>query len=179
MSKEDSIVVSDDAETGVIVWSTAEGDVTLNVFDLSPEMQRRLAVHGAKQKGTDSYAGAKAVVENGDSPSRSAFAFECVTEVVANLVNNVWSARREGGSGPRTSMLARAVAEVLGLELAAATEKLASMEDVAKKKIAAHPQIARVVLRLRQEAEAKRAEALEKQIAEGDSGSDLAALLAG
>lgn len=182
MAQENSIAVTENLDEGTITWETAVGAVSLNVRELqttNPEIFFRLALHGAKQKGTDSYAGARAAVEKGEAVSRDAYAHECVSEVVSNLTSGVWSQRREGSGAPRSSMLARAVAEVLSIDLADAVARLVAMSDEGKKKVAGNPQVARVVLRLRREAEEKRAADLERQIAAGGEGADLRSLLAG
>ena len=66
----------------------------------------RLALHGASQKGGDSYAGAA----NEQDPM--AYAKASVEETLAGIMSGVW--RVTIGGGPRVTLLARALARIAG-----------------------------------------------------------------
>jgi hypothetical protein len=139
------------------------GDGTKREFrpsDYPQEIRDRLELHGLKQKLVDSYSGAKKAVEDGDSESEVSYAQESVEDVHGNLADGSWTSRRESG-GARTTQLARAVAEVLGIPVAEAAEKLAGMEDDAKKALAKHPKVQIALIHIRQAAEQARLEKLE------------------
>lgn len=159
----------DNTETGSVSVSV-KGSDTLSVAlsELSSAIVARLALHGLKQKLVDSYSGAKKAVEDGEYDSREEYAAEQVARIINQLKAGEWSAKREGTGGPRTTLLAQAAAEVLGITVEEATAKLSAMDDETKKKISKAPKVALVLARLRKEAEARR-EAKLKAEAEGST----------
>lgn len=124
-------------------------------FDLgavSPEILRRLALHGASQKIGDSYAGA------GESADPAAYAEAAVTETIAQLVAGDW--RVTGTGGPRVSDLAAALSRMNGETIEAVTEKLAKATEEQKKALRKHPQVAAILAAIKAENAAKRASKL-------------------
>lgn len=103
---------------------TVEADIN----KLSPEIIRRLAVHGLSQKLGDTYAGAK-----GD-----------VNVAIAG-VEGTWEALLEGNynrrGGGGVSILAEAVARVQGVDIDDVYETLKEMDEEQQKAVAAHPAI--------------------------------------
>jgi hypothetical protein len=140
--------------TGEIQFQFEDSTVqTLNILALSPEIQFRLAIHGASQKGGDSYAGAKA------EENPLAFAKASVKEVIDQLVANQWRSTREGG-GPRISDLAVAFSRVANATIEAAMEYVGSLDEAATKDLRNKPKVKAALAQIKAEkaiAAAKRA----------------------
>lgn len=129
------IVVENDKPTGVVRWvfedeTTQEVDVT----KLHPDMILRLAIHGASQKGGDSYAGA------GKEASPVAYAKEAVAEVIKQLQENNWRVTSPGG--PRVTDLATAYSLVMGGTLEEAVELVGQLDETQTKELRKKPKIA-------------------------------------
>jgi len=157
--------------------------VALDVMKCLPEIQLKLALHGASQKGGDSYAGV-----GDDIPA----AIVNATRVFKDLIEGNWTTRVSGVGGPRITLLAEALArvgtmqaqqadanaEAITLEQALAVIEMLSDED--KKDMRADPQIKAVsaeikLERAQAEAEKVRAEAAEAGEA-ATTGFDFAAV---
>lgn len=69
-------------------------------------------------------------------------AIEAITARGVKLLAGEWSGRGSGGSGPRMTVLAEAVAAVKGMEIEDVIAKLETMDDETKKKLKAHPAVA-------------------------------------
>lgn len=85
---------------------------TIRTFDLSsvsPEMLIRLALHGAEAKIGDNYAGVAEIED----------CVEAVDDMIARLQRGEWRESRKGAgeSYQGASVLARAIAEVRGLQI--------------------------------------------------------------
>lgn len=122
------------------------------VFDLgkvSPEILRRLALHGASQKIGDSYAGA------GDSADPAAYAEQAAGETIAQLIAGDWRVTAAGG--PRISDLANALSRINGQPVEAVVEGLSKATDEQKKELRKHPQVAAVLAAIKAENAAARA----------------------
>lgn len=139
------------------------GDSGSSVFDLSKvsaEMLTQLALHGASQKGGDSYASAKSATEGTDM-SPEDWAKSQVDGVIEQLYNDDWSVRRAGGAGSITD-LARALSEVMDdVDEAAAAARLTDASKEDKAALRAHPQVKAVLERLRAERAMAKADAAE------------------
>lgn len=147
---------------------------THSLSDLPAEIVTQLALHGLSQKLGDSYSGAANAVAEGEAPDAVTYAKETIARVWATLTAGDWSATRSGGGA--ISMLARAVAEVLGIEPAEAAAKLEGMEKEAKKKVQSSPKVAVVLARMKAE-NAARAAARAQAAADEGSSEDVEALL--
>lgn len=98
---------------------------TLRKYDLAKlneDIQNELLKHGAKQKLTDSFAGIDL--------TRISEAVEKVDSVWSNLLEGNWRAAGGGSGGPRTSLLAEAIARVTGKTVEECAEKLAQIRDM-------------------------------------------------
>jgi hypothetical protein len=133
-------------------------DLVFELDKCSPEIVTHLAIHGASQKGGDSYAGAKkATEETGADPidwSRAQ-----VQGVIDQLYAGDWTVRQPGGVS--VTDLARALSEATGAPLEDCVEKLSETDKEQKKELRAHPDIKAVLTRLAAERAAKKAEAAE------------------
>lgn len=166
--------ISRDEEAGVATLTY--GDDTQLVAELSALSQdiiNRLALHGLGQKLVDSYASAKKAVESGEYESEIEYAKECSQEVWSNLTGGIWSAKRSGSGGPRSSQLAQAIAEVTGQDLQEVINKLATLDEEVKKAYAKKPKVQIALLRIRAAAEAAKLAKLEAVAEEaGDDSLD-------
>jgi len=110
-------------------------DNTETVFELAKcesDMATQLALHGASQKGGDSYAGA------GDSPDPTAYAKAAVADTIKQLYStanggeNTWRASAGPGT-PRISDLATALSRLTGKTVDEANAFVESLTDEEKK----------------------------------------------
>jgi len=146
--------------------------------DLSQEMIVQLALHGLSQKLGDSYSGAEAAVSDGEAPSKVAYAQGTVSRVWGSLTSNEWSAKREGSGSGSVTLLAKAIAQALGVGTPEeAQAKLDSMDKETRAKIRNVPKVALAVANLKAE-QAARAAAKAQAAAGTDTGTDLAGLFA-
>lgn len=131
--------------------------VTVDLSELSEDMQSNLMVHGALQKIGDSYASA-----GGDY----AFAIAAAEKVIDNLKNDLWGSARTGsGEGKKSSgELATALSLLQGKDVAEVAAALEAATDEQRKAVRSHPAVKAKIAELRA---AKAAEALAKA---GDAG---------
>lgn len=131
--------------------------VTVDLSELSEDMQQNLMVHGALQKIGDSYASA-----GGDF----AFAIAAAEKVIDNLRNDLWGSARTGsGEGKKSSgELATALSLLQGKDVADVAAALEAATDEQRKAVRSHPAVKAKIAELRA---AKAAEALAKA---GDAG---------
>lgn len=150
------------------------GIVRFELSKVSDEMLTQLALHGASQKGGDSYASAKSATEGTDIDPNE-WAFEQCQATVDQIYAGDWSVRRAGGGATITDLV-RALAEVMPdvTESDAAT-RLADASKEDKAALRAHPAVKAVLERLRAERAAAKAEAAEAAATDTD-GSTIAAL---
>lgn len=112
--------------------SDSVDNLAVDLTSLPSEIQTQLALHGLSQKIGDSYAGVETVEE----------AAAAAKGTLEALQNGTWSAGRSGGSsGPRITDLARAVAELKGIEVEAAVETISSLDDDRRKALRNNPQV--------------------------------------
>jgi hypothetical protein len=170
--KKASVEVTDDS----ILWTFADGAVS--TFELSrcpADTVRQLALHGAKQKASDCYAGLTDVGE----------AFAANQDVIELLYQGLWSAKREAAGEKQSSMVVeaynRVCADVAKYRDATREENIArwkSYDDDRRKQIASAPAF-KVKLEAvkaeraaaQAEARAKRLATLQAQAAESDIGN--------
>lgn len=146
-----------------VVFTFAHDDSVLevNVADLPDEIKYALLCHGIAQKIGDSYAS----VDAGQARTAAEAVFEA-------LKGGKWTQRTEGSSGPKTSQLAEALADVTGRELDECVVKIATMSDDEKKALRAHPQVAAAMAAIKlQKAQAAAAKAAEEAAAAGEAGA--------
>lgn len=142
------------SEGTVASFSFGDGTVlSIDVANLSEEIQNELMLHGALQKIGDSYAGAA-----GDYGYAKAQA----EKVIQNLLDGTWKAQREAGEAkPKSGELVQALAEIKGLELEAVAAAVEAMDDERRKAVRSHPavkaKIAEIRARKANEAAAKAA----------------------
>jgi hypothetical protein len=140
------------SEGTVASFTFGDGTVlSLDVANLSEEIQNELMLHGALQKIGDSYAGAA-----GDYGYAKAQA----EKVIQNLLDGVWKSAREAGEAkPKSGELVQALAEIKGLELEAVAAAVEAMDDERRKAVRSHPvvkaKIAEIRARKANEAAAK------------------------
>lgn len=148
--------------TGVDFAFTDGETISFDLASVSPEMVTHLALHGFSQKGGDSYSG----------ESDLEVAKAKVRGVIERLIAGDWKAVREAGGG-RISDLARALAEVMGKDIAEAVEAIEPLDRGQKTALRAHPQIA---AKLAEYSAARAAEKAAKAAEEGAELPDLSAL---
>lgn len=163
-----------DTEARVVTIQLEDGTSTSHALDNLPAgIITLLALHGLSQKLGDSYAGAEAAVAEGEAESKVAFAKGSVSRVWDQLTKGEWSAKREGTGG--IPLLARAIAEVLGIAPEEAAAKLEGMDKETKKKVQGSPKVALALANLKAQAAARAAERAAAAAAQG--GEDVAGLL--
>lgn len=131
-------------KTAIFLFSDGT-EIVWNVGAFPTKIQTDLMLHGAIQKGGDSYAGVKGDVK---------LAIENVRKLGAALLAGDWGPEREGG-GVRIGAIAEAIARIKGVTVDEARTALTASEDASdaekealSKKIAtlrAHPQIKLVI----------------------------------
>lgn len=170
MAKVASKVINDNGVE--IKFGEAESPVevlAMGLEELSEDMVKQLALHGLSQKVGDSYSGVGGNVEE---------AVSLATGVWERLKAGEFRASREssGGAG-RVSDLARALAEVAGVDLSAAVEKLAEMTKEEKKGLKDNIHIAKALNAIAEEKLRLKQEKLEAEAQEADP-SELANMFA-
>lgn len=161
-----------DVAEGRLTVTFADGSSrTLKVRELDPEMVIRLALHGAEQKGRDSYAGAKEAIAEGKATDAVTYAKEQANRILDNLEAGVWAERATGDGGD----LARALSEVTGKPVAEVAAAIKGKSDEDKAKMRANPKVKAVLLRLAAERAAAKAKAAGAVVQDG--GDDIEDLL--
>lgn len=159
MSEEKKIKFCEKTSEGTVVSFKFGNDtsISLDLAELSEEMQQELMLHGALQKIGDSYASA-----GGDY----AFAIAAVEKVAGNLRDGNWGSTRtsSGESKKSSGELVTALALLQGKTTAEVSVALEAASEEQRKAIRAHPAIKAKIAELRA---AKAAEALAKA---GDAG---------
>lgn len=145
--------------TGLIRFEFEDQSVQeLDITTLPQDMILRLAIHGALQKGGDSYAGAKS------EPKPIEFAKESVSEVLKQLRENNWRVTSPGG--PRITDLATVFAEINGVTVEEAVEFVGGLDEAQTKELRNQPKVkaklAAIVAKRAAEKAAKLAEEAEK-----------------
>ena len=161
-------------EEGTVTFDFEDGKdkVAFSLDDMSDDIIRALALHGASQKIGDSYASAKKVSEE-TGVDANEWSRSQAESVIKQLTDGDWTVRTPGAGG--VTDLAKALAEATGSTVEAAVERLTDASDDEKKGLRKHPAIAAILARIRRE----RAEAKEKELAgKSDSGPDLAEFMA-
>ena len=144
-----------DDDTGVeIEFGTGERIKAL-LEEFSDEIVQKLAVHGLSQKLGDSYASGE-----------PAEAFSRCESVYKSLLEGDWSTRVAGA--PRTTQLAEALAQVAGVEIDAAQDKINEMSDDDKKNLKKHPQIKAALAQIKAKKAEEDAAKAAAEVASGD-----------
>ena len=145
-----------DLESRTVTWEISPDLVEVFEYDrCSDEMKVRLGLHGASQKGGDSYAGAASAIEDTDLTLEE-YISNAVKGVIDQLYNDDWTVRATGG-GPRVTDLAVAIAEAYAVDMSEAVAKVADMDADTKKAVRNHPAIKPILDRIRAERAAKKA----------------------
>ena len=144
-------------EGTVLTFTFGDGEqITTDVSTYPEETQEDLKMHGASQKGGDSYASA-----GGDY----SFAKTKLRETISNLEQGLWTAARAKGEGKKPiGELALALAELHGIDVAAVTTVLTAASPEELKVFRSHPQVKAKILQLRAD---KATAALAKATADG------------
>lgn len=137
-----------DLDTGEVSFTFGNGkSLSLNVNELSVEIQKHLMLHGALQKVGDSYAGAKGNYSE---------AVENASGVIEQLKQGVWrAARGEGDARPRLAELAEAIARIKSVELEKATAAVEKATDEQRKTWRGNAKVKAVIAQIRAEKAAK------------------------
>ena len=141
------------SEGTIVKFSFGNGEVlTLDLSELTEEVQQDLMIHGALQKIGDSYASA-----GGDY----AFATASASKVIQNLRDGLFNAQRGTGTGgtQKIGELAAALASLQSRDVGEVTLALEAASEEQKKALRAHPAVKAKIAELRA---AKAAEALAK-----------------
>lgn len=127
-----------------------------DMSELPDHIVRALAYHGLSQKLGDAFA---------DADGDTEYARDAVAAVWAMLKDGDWSRRAEGngGSAARPTILAAALAEVTGRDIADVVE---SLESKTKEEVAGykkHPAVAAAMARIKAERAEERRKAMEAE----------------
>lgn len=153
----------------VVSFTFGDGNtLAIDTNDIPEATLLELAIHGIKQKGGDSFAGAA-----GDYK----FAQDACKRVLDALRNGEFNAGRQStGTGtPKLGELAEALAAIQGIEQADAQQMLEALDDETKKAVRSHPQVKAKIAELRA---ARAAAAAQKAMGDGKTLFDLASLKA-
>lgn len=130
-------------ETGIVFNFGANGTLACTVDQIPQHIRTRLMLHGLRQKVGDSYAGASAEAEkNGGTPGE--LAKQWASETFATLVAGEWSDKRAAGEGS-ISLLAAALAQMRGVEVARAIEFLNGKSKEDRQALRSNPKVAAVI----------------------------------
>lgn len=133
-----------DADTHTLIFAFGNGTtVEWDLNKVPAENQARLLVHGASQKGGDSYAGAKGNYTEGIADLQA---------VIAAVNSGEWSpGRGDSEARPRLADLAAALARVKNLPLEQATAVVEAADDDKRKTWRAHPRIKAAIAAIKSE----------------------------
>lgn len=133
-----------DLDAKTVEFTFESGDVrVLDLTRVSEETLLRLALHGASQKGGDSYASAK---------GNTAEALASLDKVIDNLYAGLWTAGRgEGEAKPRTTELAEALARIKGVDIATAVAAVENADEDKRKAWRGHAKVKAVIAQIRAE----------------------------
>jgi hypothetical protein len=111
--------------------------------ELPEEIQQRLMIHGALQKGGDSYASVKGNVSEGVAS---------LDKVFENLSGGRWTAgREEGEAKPRTTELAEAFSRIKGVSIEEAQAAVEAATEDQRKNLRKHDRVKAVIAQIRAE----------------------------
>jgi hypothetical protein len=164
-------IVNLEAQTVEFTFGEA-GSVLFELSKCSPEMLVQLALHGASQKGGDSYASASKTCD-GTEADPIEWSMAQVAGVVEQVYNDDWTVRTPGSAA--VTDLATALSEAVGCTIEEAVAKVSEIDADQKKALRAHPDVAAVLARIKAERAAAKAETAAKKTG---SGPDLTALFA-
>jgi hypothetical protein len=133
-----------DADTHTLIFAFGNGTtVEWDLNKVPAENQAKLLVHGASQKGGDSYAGAKGNYTEGIADLQA---------VIAAVNAGEWSpGRGDSEARPRLADLAAALARVKNLPLEQATAVVEAADDDKRKTWRAHPRIKAAIAAIKSE----------------------------
>ncbi len=121
-----------DVEAGSVSFEFSNGEtVTVIANDLSKTVKARALLHGLSQKVGDSYSGADGI----DA------AVEAARATVKNLGEGDWNTVREGGAGPRSTVLLQSLIRVSGKTEEECAAVIAKQDEDGLKALRAHPEI--------------------------------------
>ncbi len=157
-----------DSHSVVFVFANDEvEDVTVSLDDISQDMLNAAAAYGLSQKLGDAYSGAA----KQDNPA--AWAAEQVGNVVDQITAGLWVAQREGGGGPKFSMLTEAIVRAAAeggdeADPEVVKQRLADDENLRKNALK-NPAIERAYAAIQAERAAAKAAKLAEAEDEGDT----------
>lgn len=123
----------------------------LALGELSPEIQKRLMLHGALQKIGDSYAGAKGDFGSGIKDAQA---------VIDGLKSGTWrSAAGEGEGKPRLGELAEAISRIKNLPLDKVMPAVEKADEKTRKDWRSNAKVKAVIAQIRAEKAQKDLEA--------------------
>lgn len=148
-----------DMDTKVVSFEFADGEVIeLNVAELPQEMQTQLMLHGAAQKGGDSYAGVKGNLAEGKANLQG---------VIDQLKNGEWRGAGDEAR-PRLAELAEAIARIKNAPLDKATAAVEKASDEQRKTWRSNAGVKSMIAKIRAEKAAKALEAAGENAQEVD-----------
>lgn len=136
-----------DLDTGNVEFTFGNGKVlTIDSNAIPEETRKQLMLHGISQKVGDSFAGVKGNFAEG---------VQNAEEVIAQLLNGVWKADRDGDAKPRLAELAEAIARIKSVPLEAATKAVEAGTDDQRKDWRANAKVKATIAQIRAEKAAK------------------------
>lgn len=141
--KKDSTVQPDGSIVTKFVFRN--GEVRSAVLPRDSDLYAKAAAHGMDQKYGDEFAGLDDVED----------CIEAFDSLAARIARGEWSEKRQSDGLAGSSLLARALAEVSGADLAAVRAKLADTPKETKAALGRQAKVMEVIARLKAERAAK------------------------
>lgn len=135
-----------DLDTGVVSFTFEPGTdneevIELNVLDLPQEIQRQLMLHGASQKGGDSYASVKGNVTQAKANLR---------DIISQLQSGEWRGAGDEAR-PRLAELAAAISRIRNAPLEKVTAAVEAANDQQRKDWRSNAQVKAMIAKIRAE----------------------------
>lgn len=144
-----------DTDARTVTWEFSDGEqIVFDLTKVSPEIFTHHALHGASQRGGDSYSG----------ESDLAVAKAKLKAVIERAYAGEWRAVREGSGGGRITDLAQAIATITKRSIEEVVAMLVEKSDEDKKNLRKNPHVKRALLKIKEQR-------LERELAEA-SGED-------
>jgi len=142
-------------DNGIEIEFATGQKIVATLDEFSEDIVQKLAIHGLSQKLGDSYASGE--------PDE---AFGRAEVVYKSLLDGDWTTRTPGA--PRTTQLAEALAQVAGVKLEQAQDKINEMSDEDKKNLKKHPQIKAALATIKAKKAQEDAAKAAQEVASGD-----------
>lgn len=146
----DSIETSLNGTKLSFIFSNGQA-IDIDTTTLSPEIREAAMIHGLRAKLIDGAAMSRNTVTG--KPASMDDKFNAVNEIATRITakDGTWNKGRSGESAPKTTILVRAIAEVMNKTIEQAKEFVAQRDKAQIAGLKAHPRIRPVILRMEME----------------------------